>query len=53
MASLWALLYCRQEYLEAVLETAVGQWGTWTSFVAEGLGLTDDRVATFRAALLH
>ncbi len=53
MASLWALLYCRQEYLEAVLETAVDLWGTWTSFVGEGLGLTDDHVAAFRTALLH
>ena len=53
MASLWALLYCRQEYLEAVFETAVDLWGTWTSFVGEGLGLTDDRVAAFRTALLH
>ncbi len=53
MASLWALLYCRQEYLEAVLETAVDLWGTWTSFVGEGLGLTDDRVAAFRTTLLH
>ena len=53
MDSLSALLYCHREYLAAVLETAVDQWGTWTSFVAEGLGLTDDRVATFRAALLH
>lgn len=53
MVSLWALLYCRQEYLEAVFETAVDLWGTWTSFVAEGLGLTDDRVAAFQTALLH
>mgnify|MGYP003310113186 FL=1 len=53
MASLWALMYCQREYLEAVLDTAVDQWGTWTSFVAEGLGLDDARVATFRAALLH
>ena len=53
MASLWALMYCQREYLEAVLDTAVDQWGTWASFVAEGLGLDDARVATFRAALLH
>ena len=53
MASLWALMYCQREYLEAVLDTAADRWGTWASFVAEGLGLDDARVATFRAALLH
>ena len=53
MASLWALMYCQREYLEAVLDPAGDKWGPWTSFVAEGLGLDDARVATFRAALLH
>ena len=53
MASSRALLWCREEYLRAVLDTAVARWGSWDGFVAGGLGLDEPRLAAFRTALLY
>ena len=53
MASSRALLYCREEYLRAVLDTAEVRWGSWDGFVTDGLGLDEARLAAFRAALLY
>jgi len=53
LASSRALLWCHQEYLRAVLDTAGERWGSWDAFVADGLGLDDTRLTAFRAALLH
>ena len=52
MASSRALLYCREDYLRAVLDTAEVRWGSWDGFVADGLGLDEARLAAFRRSLL-
>ena len=53
MASSRALLYCREDYLCAVLDTAEARWGSWDGFVADGLCLDEARLAAFRTSLLY
>ncbi len=53
MASSRALLYCREDYLRAVLDTAEARWGSWDGFVADGLCLDEARLAAFRTSLLY
>ena len=52
MASSRALLWCREEYLRVVLDTAETRWGSWDAFVADGLGIENTRLAAFRTAVL-
>ncbi len=52
LASSRALLCCREEYLQVVLDTAETRWGSWDAFVADGLGIENTRLAAFRAAVL-
>ena len=53
MALSRALLYCREDYLRAVLDTAEVRWGSWDGFVADGLCLDEARLAAFRTSLLY
>jgi len=53
MATSRALLWCHVDYLEALFAGIDERYGSWTTFVADGLRLDDARLAAFRTALLH
>jgi len=52
MATSRALLWCHVDYLEALFAGIDERYGSWTTFVADGLGLGDDQLSTFRSAIL-
>ena len=52
LAASQALLWCRPSYLTALFEGIDDRWGSWTTFVQNGLDLDDDQLNAFRSALL-
>ncbi|MDG2428613.1 MAG: tyrosine-protein phosphatase [Acidimicrobiales bacterium] len=48
-----SLLWCREEYLQAVFDAAEEHWGTWAAFMDDGLGLTNTRIDAFKTDLLN
>ena len=47
-----ALLNCERSFLRAALDAVHDGWGSWEAFRRDGLGISDDRFAAYRDALL-
>jgi protein-tyrosine phosphatase len=51
-ALLWPIVGVQESYLESALEQVQTQYGDIEGYVTEGLGLSEDTVATLRSALV-